>query len=70
MFKLKNNYTERLKLGIPKVISYQHSVLEVLDFKFHKEVEAITYDRKDIYDSSGNVDKIDISKAYISAFDL
>lgn len=70
MNKPKKSYQDRLKDGIPKVISYVHSPLQFVEIKFHKETEGVTYDRKDIYDDGGRLEKIDLTKPYISAFDI
>lgn len=70
MLRPKKSYNDRLKDGIPKVISYIHNPLQFVEIIFHKESEGISYDRKDIYDDRGKVDKIDLTKPYISAFDL
>lgn len=64
----KKNYKELLKKGIPEVIFYRHTPFTTIEVKFTGNDEAITYDKKDIYDSSGTIKQIDISKNYIPIF--
>lgn len=70
MWKAKKSYSEKLKMGIPKVIFYQHKPLAEIEVSFHRPVEAVSYDRKDILDEKGKVEKIDTNKSYLSVLEI
>lgn len=73
MFSRKKSYSEKLKSGIPKVIFYSHKPLGEISVEFHRHIEAVTYDQRDILDEKGRVEKsekIDTSKTYESIFEL